>query len=202
MNYKLIKEFVDLLQEYDQQTTDYKADMLVFSKWLHQKMLLESDMTEPEWDGKSNGRSADSVINTLLVHLSRYAKLHAKNAIQDSIFSTSDEFIYLISLKSYGAMNKTALIKMNVHEKSAGIQIINRLLIMELVEQIPDLEDKRNKIIHLTEKGRQELEGIMGKIRHASSLVTGNMTHSEKMELIRLLSKLELHHKSEFNGIF
>ncbi|MBP3944227.1 winged helix-turn-helix transcriptional regulator [Sphingobacteriaceae bacterium WQ 2009] len=202
MNYKLIKEFVDLLQEYDQQTTDYQADMLVFSKWLHQKMLIESAMTEPEWDGKSNGRSADSVINTLLVHLSRYAKLHAKNAIQDSIFSTSDEFIYLISLKSYGAMNKTALIKMNVHEKSAGIQIINRLLIMELVEQIPDLQDKRNKIIHLTEKGRQELEGIMGKIRHASSLVTGNMTHSEKMELIRLLSKLELHHKSEFNGIF
>lgn len=202
MNYKLVKDFVDLLEEFDLQVADKQADMLVFSKWLQQKMQLEKVVSEPDWEGKAVGRSADSMINTLLVHLSRYAKLHAKQAIQDSIFSTSDEFIYLISLKTYGAMNKTALIKMNVHEKSAGIQIINRLLLMELVEQIPDQLDKRNKIIHMTAKGAEELEKCMHQIRHASRLVTGNLTHHEKMELIRLLGKLELHHKTSFNGIF
>jgi len=35
----------------------------------------------------------------------------------------------------------------------------------------------------------------MGKIRKASHIVTGDLTHPEKMELIRLLSKLnEFHH--------
>ena len=154
-------------------------------------------LAEPEWKGKSNGRSADSVINTTLIHLYRYAKLQAKQAISDTAFSTPDDFIYLITLVSNGSMSKTALIKLNVHEKSVGIQIINRLINNGLVEQSAESIDKRSRMIHITPKGSQLLNESMQNIRNASSNVTEPLTYPEKMDLIRLLAKLEDFHEQK-----
>ena len=150
---------------------------------------------EPEWEGKLKGRSVDSVINTSLVHLYRYAKLQAKVAIAGTSFSTPDDFIYLISLVSFGSLTKTALIKLNVHEKSAGIQIINRLINNGLVEQSATELDKRNRMIHITAKGTQLLTESMQNIKQASMNVTEPLCYGEKLDLIKLLQKLENFHE-------
>ena len=154
---------------------------------------------EPEWEGKSKGRSADSKINTSLVHLYRYARLQAKTAIVNTPFSTPDDFIYLINLTSLGSMTKTALIKLNVHEKSAGIQIVNRLISIGLVEQTAVDSDKRNRMISITLKGTQLLQDSIGKIRKASSNVTEPLCEQEKLDLIKLLTKLENFHEIKKN---
>jgi hypothetical protein len=43
------------------------------------------------------------------------------------------------------------------------------------------------------------LEKQMDKIRQATSIVTGNLLHHEKMELIRLLNKLDDFHQSIYD---
>src|SRR5690554_5295977 len=90
---------------------------------------------EPYWEGKEKGRSPESVINTLIVHMNRYAKSYSKSAIYDSEFSTQEDFIYLINLKAFGAMTKMELIKKNIQEKPVGMQIINRLIENGWVDQ-------------------------------------------------------------------
>ena len=150
------------------------------------------------WDGKENGRSAESAISTLLVHLNRYAKTYSKSAIFDSEFSTQEEFIYLINLKSFGEMSKTELIKRNVQEKPVGILTINRLINQKWVEQKDSDIDKRTKIISITQKGLDVLEKQMNNIRKATRIVSGNLTNSEKNELIRLLNKLDHFHSEIF----
>ena len=201
--YKLLNELVLLVEEFEKQVNPPTEDIQVFGQWLlsrHQSQPTDPE-EEPEWIGKESGRTADSVINTMLVHLYRYARLHAKLAIADSEFATPDELVYLLNLAAYGAMSKTALVRLNVHEKSAGIQILNRLISQKLVEQIPDEGDKRSKIITLTDKGRLAMEGSMGKFRKASADVTGNISQQEKMDLIRILSKLEDHHLQESKNL-
>ncbi|WP_256005235.1 MarR family winged helix-turn-helix transcriptional regulator [Pedobacter deserti] len=202
MYYDLILEMVRLVQLYEQESETEAPDVHSFGQWLNQYMVREGHqvLQEPEWDGKANGRSADSVINTTLVHLYRYAKLQAKHAIADTAFSTPDDFIYLITLVSFGSMTKTALIKRNVHEKSAGMQIIKRLLDGGLVTQTPIDTDKRNRMIHITEKGKQHLEENMSSIRQASRNVTEPLSDQEKMDLIRLLTKLETFHEGRLRG--
>jgi len=39
----------------------------------------------------------------------------------------------------------------------------------------------------------------MNKIRKATSMVAGNLSHQERIELVKILTKLELHHQSFFN---
>lgn len=199
MHYDLITELIGLVKLYEKESLNNGQDVYIFGQWLNEHLQKNGARTleEPDWKGKTKGRSADSVINTSLVHLFRYAKLQAKSAIIDTEFSTPDDFIYLITLMSFGSMSKTALIKMNVHEKSAGIQIINRLIKGGLVEQTGDSGDKRNKIIHITPKGTELLNQNMQNIRIATRNVTEPLTHQEKMDLIRLLSKLEDFHEAK-----
>lgn len=199
MYYDLISEVIGLIKIYEKESVHHSQDGYLFAQWMseHYQKNADQPISEPEWEGKSNGRSADSVINTSLVHLYRYAKLNAKAAIANTSFSTPDEFIYLISLVSFGSMSKTALVKLNVHEKSAGMQIVNRLINNGLVEQAALDSDKRNRMIHLTSKGTQLLNESMQNIKKASSDVTEPLSYLEKMDLIRLLTKLESFHEAK-----
>ena len=96
-------------------------------------------------------------------------------------------------------MTKTELIKKNLQDKPVGMQIINRLIGQGWIQQHDSSEDKRSKIISITTKGIEALEDIMEKIRQASQIVTGNLSETEKMELIKLLQKLDRFHQDIYD---
>ncbi len=196
MNYGLIKDVLDLVQEFEIETNNnnhFETTVEGFKNWISTNN--NTIVNEPNWEGKENGRSAESVINTLIVHMNRYAKSYSKSAIVGSDFSTQEDFIYLINLKAFGEMSKMDLIKKNVHEKPVGMQIINRLINQGWIEQRNSKTDKRSKVISISETGLQALGNQMDKIRQATSIVTGNLSQNEKMELIRLLNKLDDFHQ-------
>ena len=196
MNYGLIKDVLDLVQEFEIETNNnnhFETSVEGFKNWISTNN--NTIVNEPNWEGKENGRSAESVINTLIVHMNRYAKSYSKSAIVGSDFSTQEDFIYLINLKTFGEMSKMDLIKKNVHEKPVGMQIINRLINQGWIEQRNSKTDKRSKVISISETGLQALGNQMDKIRQATSIVTGNLSQNEKMELIRLLNKLDDFHQ-------
>lgn len=201
MNYTLLKDFINLLQDFESAASanNYEKDLNGFKNWIYAEMKSKEHLTEPNWEGKEKGRSPESVINTLIVHMNRYAKSYSRSAIYGSDFSSQEDFIYLINLKAFGEMTKMDLIKKNVHEKPAGMQIINRLIAQGWVNQTASEIDKRSKVLKISKKGLKALESQMGKIREATQIVTGDLTHNEKMELIRLLSKLNDFHQPIYN---
>ncbi|MCC2598582.1 MarR family winged helix-turn-helix transcriptional regulator [Sphingobacterium sp. FBM7-1] len=199
MNYKLVKDVIDLIAQFEienkRAVPESEPTVEHFKQWIATHSQSDNRLDEPFWDGKEKGRSADSVINTLIVHMNRYAKSYSKSAIYGSPFSSQEDFIYLINLKAFGEMTKMDLIKKNVHEKPSGMQIINRLIGQGWVSQKASEDDKRSKVISISEKGMEVLAVHMDKIRQATEIVTGDLTHPEKMELIRLLHKLNDYHQ-------
>lgn len=198
MKYDILKNVIHLLEEFEAENLSektYPDDIEGFKRWVVVNYKSEEINNEPNWEGKEKGRSAESVINTLIVHLNRYAKSYSKSAIFGSSFSTQEEFIYLINLKAFGEMSKMDLIKKNVHEKPAGMQIINRLIAQGWVKQTDSEIDKRSKVLKISNEGVKALENQMDKIRKATEIVTGDLTRKEKMELIRLLNKLNEFHQ-------
>ncbi|WP_426277922.1 MarR family winged helix-turn-helix transcriptional regulator [Chryseobacterium sp. S-02] len=202
MHYSIVKDVLNLLEKFEieNKKNAYSSDIEGFKTWLRKKESSESKKeNEPYWEGKEKGRSPESVISTSLVHLNRYAKSYSKSAICDSDFATQEDFIYLITLKTFGKMTKMELIKKNIHEKPAGMLIINRLIKLGWIEQQESEKDKRTKVINITDSGRASLENQMSKIRMATNIVAGNLDHAEKMELIRILEKLEKFHHPIFS---
>lgn len=200
MNYELIRDILTLVESFEtkNQAGDYSSNVDGFCQWIK---YSKSDKVQPEieWEGKINGRSVESVISTLLVHMNKYAKNYSRSAIYDSKFSTQDEFIYLITLNSFGAMSKTELIRRNKMDKPTGIQIINRIIKCEWVTQVDSTKDKRSKILEITEEGKAYLEFKMDDIRKASKIVTADLTDNEKHELARLLTKMDKFHQKIYN---
>ncbi|AZA57747.1 MarR family transcriptional regulator [Chryseobacterium shandongense] len=202
MNYKVTKEVISLLEQFEKENVKqyYPNDINGFKQWVAEASFAENNKKEePYWEGKETGRSPESAISTLLVHLNRYAKNYSKSAISDSDFVTQEDFIYLINLKAFGQMTKMELIKRNIHDKPVGMLIITRLLKNGWIRQTESDIDRRNKLISISEKGKDALEKQMTKIRMATDIVAGNLTYSEKMELIRMLNKLDRFHYPIFS---
>lgn len=201
MNYNLLKDLIDLAEDFEKvnKNNKYSQDISGLKQWIADNAKSTGlNIEEPYWEGKEKGRSAESAISTLLVHLNRYAKTYSKSAIAGSDFATQEDFIYLINLKAFGEMTKAELIKRNVHDKPVGMLIISRLLKLGWVEQVVSESDKRAKVIKITEKGIRALEDQMAKIRQATTIVAGDLSHAERLELIRILSKLDQFHQSVF----
>ena len=198
MKYDILKSVIDLVEEFEIENSlenIYPDDIEGFKRWINVKYNSQEMESEPYWEGKESGRSAESVISTLIVHMNRYAKSYSKSAIYGSDFSSQKDFIYLINLKAFGEMTKMDLIKKNVHEKPAGMQIINRLISQGWVNQTDSEIDKRSKVLKISFKGLNVLENQMDRIRKATEIVTGDLNHPEKMELIKLLNKLNKFHQ-------
>ncbi|RRJ91011.1 MarR family transcriptional regulator [Paenimyroides tangerinum] len=193
MNYNLVIEILKITEEFELDTTKKNASIDDFIKWIAQNKYKE-DISEPDWEGKENGRSPESIINTLIISMNRYAKFYSKSILQGSDFASQEDFIYLINLKALGSMSKMQLIKKNLQDKATGIQIINRLLKNEWIEQKSSTEDKRSHLIQITTKGKEYLELSMQKIRKATNIVAGDLDYQEKMQLIYLLDKLDKFH--------
>ncbi len=197
MKYGILKNVIDLIEEFEADNAllkMYPDNIEGFKRWVAVNYKREELVVEPYWEGKEKGRSADSVINTLIVHLNRYAKSYSKSAIFGSDFSTQEDFIYLINLKAFGEMTKMDLIKKNVHEKPVGMLIINRLISKGWIDQTDSEIDKRSKVLKISKSGLIVLENQMDKIRKATEIVTGDLTHNEKMGLIMILNKLNDFH--------
>lgn len=201
MKYDLVKNVVDLLADFEIQNSNsqYTNDIEGFKNWIQHNQKPQNENNTIQWEGKENGRTTDSVISTLLVHMNRFAKSYAKAAILDSDFTTQEDFIYLITLKAFGKMSKIDLIKKNVHEKPVGILIINRLMAKGWVVQEDSEIDKRSKIIDITTQGAKVLEQQMHKIRQATAIISVNLSESEKLELIKLLTKLNEFHTNIYH---
>ncbi|MFT3933642.1 MAG: helix-turn-helix domain-containing protein [Chitinophagaceae bacterium] len=197
-DYNFLQEVIALMKDFDATAVSkqgYARNVNAFKQWIYDEIISKKKMPEePDWQGKDQNRSPESVIATLINHMGRYAKTYSKAAMADSAFNTQDEFIYLINLKAYGSMSKMELLKRNIHEKPVGIQIINRLIKQGWVVQRSSKKDKRSKLIEITKGGLQILEKQMKKIRQASNIVSGDLSYPEKMQLIRLLNKLEKFH--------
>lgn len=205
MNFTLVKDCMTLLEQFESDNkanqNAYPSTVEGFRSWIsdQEKKEPENSGEEPYWEGKENGRTPESAISTLLVHLNRYAKTYSKSAISDSEFSTQEDFIYLINLKAFGEMSKMVLIKKNIHDKPVGMLIIARLLRQGLIEQTDSDLDKRSKLIRISQRGLLTLEKQMEKIRRATTIVAGNLSHNEKMDLIRILNKLDRFHYPIFS---
>jgi DNA-binding MarR family transcriptional regulator len=120
--------------------------------------------------------------------------MYTKKALKESNIKTVDEFSFLITLMTHNEMTKQELINLQIMEKTSGIEIINRLIRQEFIEQFDDEKDKRSKLLRITETGRRELMMILPRMNMVSKIVVGTLTKEEQNILTYLLRKLDHFH--------
>lgn len=200
MNYDLLREVIEKLADYEANNPHLPSNLESFVQWLNQENLKNNSVTQlpQNMPIAIPTEHIEGEISRLVAMLYRYAKVYMKKAIDNSPLQTIDEFGYLAGLMRENGMSKMTLIERNVHEKTTGMEIIKRLLKEGLISQESSIEDKRSKLLFITQKGQTAFLGVLQQMFQAGSIINGNLTADEKIVLWQLLYKLEQFHQPIF----
>lgn len=192
----LIKHLVDSALTYRASSFGDDLDPSDFAVWLlesHKKDDKNGILNLPNFE-------IDKELIAQIGRLGRYGHSYLKAALIETPFVTDMDFAFCAMLQQYGSMGKTALIKLMVYEKSSGMEIIKRLLQSNLIEQTPNLEDKRSKLLSVTKKGHEALQNAYRTAGIAAKIISGPLTGQEKGILLNLLKKLDTFHEDVYHS--
>ncbi|AXT52193.1 MarR family transcriptional regulator [Aquimarina sp. BL5] len=188
--YELIKQLIDLVGEFVNERKSNDIHLKSFVNWVSKRM----DQTSASENYTITGHSREAEIAAHIGRLSRYSNTYIKSALVDLPFTTDMDFAFTAILHRSGEIGKTDLIRKMVYDKSSGMEVIKRLLKNEIIEQFPNPDDKRSKLLRLTKKGEEYVIMAYGEASKAAKVVSGCLTENEQISLLNTLKKLDDFH--------
>lgn len=207
--FELLSALIEKLEDYESSQTDKDAlSVEGFIRSIQQGPDLESlknTVIGPSNPALRNHphhieNNIERVIAQHLLVLNRYVKFYSKIAFADRRIKTLEEFSMLITVMHRQAITKSDLIRMNVIEKSSGIEIINRMIKSGLLMQVANPDDLRSHLVKLTEAGQMELYQVFGKMDTLGIIAAGELSVAEKEQLAVLLKKLDHFHYENYHN--
>lgn len=204
MKKEILIELINLLDQFSsekQGNEDYSiSDFVGFlnSKIGSQDVAMRKIEGNAEPGLKILRTDSNTDTSILITLMFRYAKGYVKKALQNSPIQTADEFAFLITLMTYESLTKTELINKQIMEKSSGVEVIKRLISMQMIEEFADELDRRSVRLRITPTGRQTIITVLPEMAKVSKVVVGNLTQPEVNTLTYLLKKLDYYHNDIF----
>ena len=192
---EIIKELVQWLEEYQYESLNNSRSLESFILWLNSRLFSESHAEK----SKHSPEMLDMELSFMLVMQSRFYKAYAKRVLGESELTSPDGFSFLYHLGLVDSYRKMVLIKMHHLEPPSGIEILKRLSKKGLIEEFDDADDKRAKRVHITEKGKKELQRIMPKMSEVFRFMTAELSLNEKLHVLAFLKQMNDFHTSSMN---
>jgi DNA-binding MarR family transcriptional regulator len=154
---------------------------------------------------EENAEKSGSLLSTaqagfFIGRLYKFVKFYAKNIFSGLPVRTLDEFGILASLDQKEECNKKKLIIDNLIEMSTGIDIVKRLIRLGLINEEVNQEDKRQKLVSLSPKGRDLIRSLYQKMAGLPD-VLGNLGKEERLEIVRMLFDLNHFHTMNYEKL-
>ncbi|NAS13748.1 winged helix DNA-binding protein [Poritiphilus flavus] len=188
--YGLTKELVLLVGEFKKEQQEGKNDLNTFLDWLDSRRNQNSETQTYS----ITGHSIEAELAAYIGRLSRYSNSYIKMTLEGLPFSTDMDFKFTVILDGARQVGKTDLIRMLAYDKSTGMGVIRRLLEKGIIEEFPNPDDKRGKLLRLTDDGKNAIQLGYQKVGRAANLVARNLNQKEKQKLLYLLKKLDDFH--------
>lgn len=186
----LTKQLILLLERFMQECQNEDVDLAAFLDWAKAQKTFETAHKEYQ----ITGHSLEVEIAAYIGRLSRYSNTYIKKSLEGLPFSTDMEFAFTAILDGAGQVGKTDLIRMMAYDKSSGMGVIKRLIANGIIEEFPNPDDKRGKLLRLTAKGKENVQLGYQKAPKAAHLISKPFTTIEKRRLVHLLKKLDDFH--------
>ncbi len=195
MQIDFIRQLLDLAEAYESEGGNTQIfDHEDFISWLISSQQRRfGDQADPMFGAPTN-----ALITMYFSIIGRYAQFYGRRIFRHSIVYSEDDWGVLVSLYPDLKMKKTEVMRHCIMEKSSGNEVLKRLLKQGLLRETPHPDDKRSKLIELTDAGRVAFQSIQGGISKLSNAVVADLTEEEKGQLLHILSKLNRYHKPIF----
>ncbi len=140
----------------------------------------------------------EAQLGALVGRLAKYAHFYSKKAMQPLNFNSIEDPVYLLALVQMGTPKKSELIYEMMAEFASGIDVVNRLVGMGLIDEFPDEHDRRSKRLRITPKGIEAVQQCFPVMGRVADVAYSSLTEGEKAMLVQLLSKLDRYHAEQY----
>lgn len=202
--YQIMKEFISSLDAYIKQTGSF--DWKHFCVWMYKKVSGEDrkhtssfpvDKCLKDVKETLNDKfdfffgSPEKLISFTIFRLSRFIRHYTKKQLEDLPVSTIEEFSFLLDVDHRGTPTKNDVVNNSFMEYTTATEIINRLVKLELLVQIPDENDKRVRRLKITDEGKSVGYTAAERMQTVSKVMIGNIENEDKTNLLALLSEMD-----------
>ena len=200
--YDIIQQLISLWQEFEWKNE--APDLAGFGFWLSQeKANLSSpestdDMLESETGQSSSEATNQQRYMELISRVTRLQDFYTKKLFEGLPLNNLLEFNFLFSLNKNNSFKKKELIDNNLVEYTTGIDIIKRLIRLQLVNEFPDQIDKRSKRLKITSEGKRVLIDALLVVNKIGNLLFGNHHKDYLNHCLQKLTDIEVYHRHIF----
>lgn len=148
---------------------------------------------DPEFN-KYEGKQRTSMQGAYLVsRLSQYVHYYAKPLMKRHGLHSLDDFGYLQNVRYFTHITKSKACELMLQEVTTGMDIINRLIKNGFIRETINIEDKRQKLLELTDKGQAVLNSMVVEFLQLPDTL-GNLTENDRVTLLQWLMQLDVYH--------
>lgn len=207
--YAILKQIIDLYEDFE--THEKNLDLLSFSRWITKKLDEEPKLNRRVLADRNSEikTGTDSVVKTLdekarfLESVSRIARFHefySRKALKDLIINTRLEFFFLRTVDELEKAKKTDLINAYHLEYTTGMDTIRRLSNNGLLDEIPDENDKRARLLVLTEKGEKTLDQAMKRMGDENKMFLSAIDNNKWRKALLTLEEIDEFHSTVYQN--
>lgn len=185
-----------------------KMDLKDFAFWLLEKDKAEGVKEEAALDEyfdqnteAHNFAYKSSEAAFLIWRLGKFIRYYTKSVLAENGLVGQDDFAILSHIDYLKTCSKREAIEANMIDATTGIEIIKRLVNQSLVSEIVNPEDKRQKLVSLTQKGNEILFRIYDGFSKIPDIMA-EMNVKQRELLIQTLKTLDSFHTKNVESIY
>ena len=134
---------------------------------------------------------ADQILVKILDRIIKIHGVYNQNLLRNIGIGGMDEFLYLNNVQHLENLRKIDIINTNFNELSSGLLIIERLIKKGLLVEMPDPNDKRSKLMELTDLGKEKLNACYSALNKLNEVIFNHLEEDELSLCIQMLKPIE-----------
>lgn len=198
---KETEKILELLHFWQEYTTDNAQDLKAFGIWLSKRQETGHEKKDIGNEGKPfRDRYIHKQVpleDQIVLHwgrLQRFTHLWSRKALKDLPINSMEEFGLIKSVELIGKARKSDLVQYTLLETTTCFEMIKRLVKSGYLQEEIDSEDRRSRLVYLTEEGKQLSADCDNHVRQLSRLLIGNINLQQKQSLLEVLRDLDNFH--------
>lgn len=203
--YSNLKQLIDLWEEYEDNSA--QANLNEFAVWLNGKVEEKPAKNEKTTFARLSNPPIPYVQtllnfddNTLfLEYISRIARFHefyTRKFLEGLPINSRLEFLFLQTVNILQKAKKTDLISLLLVEYTTGMDIIKRLINNGLIVETQNENDKRVKLLELTEEGKKLLFVAEKRLKEERTMFLECISMNKWKKTMPFLQELSEFHNS------
>lgn len=137
---------------------------------------------------------SQSLLLKIMGRISSAFGFYHRAAMKKTSLPSPESFYFLNGLAHLDKVKKTDLINYLFYEYTTGMEVISKLLKHELLAEAQDPNDKRAKLINLTDKGKKVLNECYKQSAKVSEMIFQGIPVDSVKLCIQLLKSIEEKH--------